>query len=109
TYFFGDKMLPDPFVHSFVVSAENNEVSFQRQGIGHLLVKYFSVGSHIDHFIVSPLSLQCRQATKDWFHYQDHAGTASKSIVIDLSLFAGGIIPQIMNAHFCTTFVLRPL
>ena len=45
-------MLSDTVINPFIMTTENDNILFNREGIGYFLVEYFTVGCCIDYLII---------------------------------------------------------
>ena len=45
-------MISDALVYAFIVATENNDIAFQRQFVGYMLVELFTVRTGINHLII---------------------------------------------------------
>ena len=101
-------MLAYAVVYTFVVAAQYYYIVEHRQGVGHPLVKNFSVGRGEYHLIVIALCFECRYTAVHRFYLYHHPGVSAEWIIVDLSVAVGGIVAEIVDFYLAQTFVLRP-
>ena len=104
--FFGDVVFADAVVDAFEVAAEDYDVAFEGEVVGHFLVELPAVGGDEDYFVVLALREELGQAAVDGFDFHHHAGEAAEWVVVDFAVFVGGIIVEIMEVDFCYSFFL---
>ena len=89
-------MIAHPLVDTLVMTCQYDEVAFQRELIGDMLVEALPVGRGEDHLVVVALGLQCRDTAVDGFTLHHHTGTAAIGIVIHAAPFVEGVVTQVV-------------
>ena len=106
--FHGDEVFADALVDSLVMSAENHEVLFQGEGVGHGLGEHLTVRGSIDDFVVPALAFQPVDAVGKGFDCHDHARAATIGIVVYAAIAGEGIVVKIVEDNFDKAFFLSP-
>ena len=89
-------MVAHPLVDTFVMTSQDDEVAFQRELVGDMLIEAFTVRRGEDHLVVVALSLEGGDAAVDGFALHHHTGAAAIGIVIHTAPFVEGIVAQVM-------------
>ena len=97
--FFGDEVLADSVVNALVVAAKYDDVFQEREGIGHGLVEFFSVGRSKNDFVVGSFGFEGGDACIDGAALHHHAGKASERVVVDATVLVGGEIPKVVEVN----------
>ena len=99
-------MLTYAVINAFVMTAEYDQVLFQRKLVGHSLIELFPVGRGIDDFVVITLVAQMRDDPVYRFNLQYHTRRKTKSVVVYPTMSEiGRIIAQRMNIDVNQLFV----
>ena len=93
-------MLAYPVVYSFIVSAEKYYVAFERKFVGNSLVEDFTVGRHVDYFVVFPFGLEFLDHHVYRLDHQHHARIPSVAVVIHLLAGPFPVFPEVVYVDF---------
>ena len=99
-------MFPYAVIDTFIMTAQNNEITRHRQTVSHRLVESLTVGSGKNHLIVIPLAFQLSDSPIHRLYLHDHTGLSPKWIVVDPPMFIQRVIPKIVNHDFDQLFIL---
>ena len=91
-YLSSDEMFAYAIVNTFVMSADDDDVFFEAQFVGHRLVKLFSIGCGEDYLIVVALCFEGCDAGIQRLALYQHARCPSEGIVIDAPMLVGGVV-----------------
>ena len=89
--------LTNPFVNSFIVSANDNQVFLFRQFVSHFLGKRFAAGRCEQHFCL--FSFQRFHSLKQRFRFHEHSGSAAIRLVVHRSVVVMREITQINGVY----------
>ena len=93
-------------VISFVVSAKDDDVFFERQGVGDFLVELLSIRGHEDDFVVVALGFERGDAAVNRFDFHDHTRLSAEGIVVDPAMLVERIVAEVVDGDFRQTFLL---
>ena len=102
-------MIAHALVHTFVVSAKDDDVLLERETVGCFLVKTFAVRCREDDLVILPFGFQMRDQTVNRLYLKHHPCSETKGVVIHLAVFVQRPIPQIMHVYLTKTFGLCAL
>ena len=103
-----DEVLAYALVNAFVMTAKHDEVSFERELVGDVLIEGFSIGAHVNHLVIVALGLQGRDAPVDGLALHHHASAATIGVIVNAAPFVGGIVAQIVQLNVDEPFLLCP-
>ena len=99
-------MVAHTLINALIVSTEYDDVAFEREVVGNVLVKLLAVGRSIDYLIVIALGLQCRNTAVDGFALHHHTCKSSVRIVVYTAPLVGRVVAQIVQVNFCQSLLL---
>ena len=103
-----NQMITHTLVDAFIVTCKNNQIPFQRQFVGHVLVETLTVRRGKNHLIVVTFCLQGRDTAVDGLTLHHHSCTTSVRIVVHATPFVKGIVTQVVQTDLCQSFLLCP-
>ncbi len=99
-------MVTHSLINSFIVSRKDDEITFHREFVSHVLVEAFTVRRGKNHFVVVALRFQCCNATVDGFTLHHHACRPSIRVVVHSAPFVERIVTQVVQSYFGQPFFL---
>ena len=98
--FFGDEMVTHALVYTFIMTAENDHVLFQRKIVGHGLIILLTVRSGEDHLIVVALGLQRCDTAVDGLALHYHSRKTAVGIIVHPAPLVERIVAKVMEMDF---------
>ena len=95
-YLFGDQMLPDAVVYTFIMTAQNNHIIQQRHAVRHRLVECFPVRRRIDYLVILPFAFQSGDSPVDRFDLHHHPGLTTERVIVYTAPFVSRVVTQVM-------------
>ncbi len=100
-------MFTNPLVNAFVMSAEDNDVSFQRKFIGYTLRKLLSVRRHVYDFVIVALGFQLIYHPEHRLDHHHHTGVPAIAIIVHRASGANAVFSDIVDIDFHQSFFPR--
>ena len=98
------QIFPHPFIHPFVMPADQHQPAAGSQFHGRFLTERPSLGGQEDHRPLPRFQRQRRQGPIDGFHLHDHAATPTVRSVIRHSMFPRSIRPNVVDMNLDEPF-----
>ena len=93
------EVLPDSVIYSFIMSAQDDDVSFKWKFVRYLLVQPLSVGRHIDDFVVIPFRFEFVYHIENRLHHHNHSGISAVGIVVHVLSGTDAVFSQVVYLY----------
>ena len=87
-------------VNAFVVTAEQDDILFEREFVGDGLAELFAVRREIYDFIVMPFGLQFGNHLVQGLHHHHHSGISTVAVVVHLLVRALAVFARVVDIDF---------
>ena len=101
-------MFADALVDALVVAAQDDDVLLEGELIGYALGEDFSVGGHVDDFVVVALCLELAYAVEHGLHHHDHAGISAIGVVVYGLAAAEAVFAEVVYVYLCQALLDGP-